>query len=148
VVPVITRPIGSHAKRKRSKKYEEERPSSSRARMAISPAEWIADGHVTCNVMCNGCLCTVNVRLDALLQDQPPAAPECDRMTVRSNEKDVAKLLLIASVAVAELAPALAEANRIAFEGWQNLVRGQSEILQETMKTVVTSAGQEDAMKK
>jgi phasin family protein len=43
---------------------------------------------------------------------------------------------------------ALAEANRIAFEGWQNLVRRQSEILQETMKNVVASAGQEDAMKK
>src|SRR5439155_25969704 len=43
---------------------------------------------------------------------------------------------------------ALAEANRIAFEGWQNLVRRQAEILQETMKKVVADAGQEDAMKK
>jgi phasin family protein len=43
---------------------------------------------------------------------------------------------------------ALAEANRIAFESWQSLVRRQSKILQETMKNVVASAGQEDAMKK
>jgi phasin family protein len=43
---------------------------------------------------------------------------------------------------------ALAEANRIAFEGWQSLVRRQAEILQETMKKVVADAGQEDAMKK
>ena len=43
---------------------------------------------------------------------------------------------------------ALAEANRIAFEGWQSLVRRQSEILRETMKKVVANAGQEDAMKK
>ena len=43
---------------------------------------------------------------------------------------------------------ALAEANRIAFEGWQSLVRRQGEILQETMKKVVADAGQEDAMKK
>jgi phasin family protein len=43
---------------------------------------------------------------------------------------------------------ALAEANRIAFEGWQRLVRRQAEILQETMKKVVADAGQEDAMKK
>ena len=43
---------------------------------------------------------------------------------------------------------ALAEANRIAFEGWQALVRRQAEILQETMKKVVTNAGQEDAVKK
>ena len=43
---------------------------------------------------------------------------------------------------------ALAEANRIALEGWQALVRRQAEILQETMKKVVTNAGQEDAVKK
>jgi hypothetical protein len=43
---------------------------------------------------------------------------------------------------------ALVEANRIAFEGWQRLVRRQAEILQETMKKVVADAGQEDAMKK
>jgi phasin family protein len=43
---------------------------------------------------------------------------------------------------------ALAEANRIAFEGWQRLVRRQAEILQETMKKVVANAGQEDAIKK
>ena len=42
---------------------------------------------------------------------------------------------------------ALAEANRIAFEGWQRLVRRQAEILQETMKKVVADAGREDAMK-
>ena len=41
---------------------------------------------------------------------------------------------------------ALAEANRIAFEGWQRLVRRQAEILQETMKKVVADAGQEDAI--
>ena len=43
---------------------------------------------------------------------------------------------------------ALAKANRIAFEGWQRLVRRQAEILQETMKKVVADAGQEDAIKK
>ena len=43
---------------------------------------------------------------------------------------------------------ALAEANRIAFEGWQRLVRQQAEILQETMKEVVANAGQQDAIKK
>ena len=43
---------------------------------------------------------------------------------------------------------ALAEANRIAFEGWQRLVRRQAEILQETMKKVVADAGQEDAKKR
>ena len=43
---------------------------------------------------------------------------------------------------------ALVKANRIAFEGWQRLVRRQAEILQETMKKVVADAGQEDAMKK
>ena len=43
---------------------------------------------------------------------------------------------------------ALAEANKIAFEGWQSLVRRQGEILQETMKKVVANAGQQDAMTK
>ena len=43
---------------------------------------------------------------------------------------------------------ALAKANRIAFEGWQRLVRRQAEILQETMKEVVANAGQQDAIKK
>ena len=43
---------------------------------------------------------------------------------------------------------ALAEANRIAFEGWQRLVRRQAEILQETMKEVVANAGQQDAIKR
>ncbi len=43
---------------------------------------------------------------------------------------------------------ALAEANRIVFEGWQRLVRRQAEILQETMKKVVADAGQVDAMKR
>jgi hypothetical protein len=38
---------------------------------------------------------------------------------------------------------ALAKANRIAFEGWQRLVRRQAEILQETMTKVVADAGQE-----
>ena len=43
---------------------------------------------------------------------------------------------------------ALTKANRIAFEGWQRLVRRQAEILQETMKKVVADAGQVDAMKR
>jgi phasin family protein len=43
---------------------------------------------------------------------------------------------------------ALAKANRIAFEGWQRLVRRQAEILQETMKEVVANAGQQDAIKR
>jgi phasin family protein len=43
---------------------------------------------------------------------------------------------------------ALAEANKIAFEGWQSLVRRQSEILQETMRKAVANAGQEDAIKR
>ena len=43
---------------------------------------------------------------------------------------------------------ALAEANRIAFEGWQRLVRRQAEMLQETMKKVVADAGQVDGMKR
>ena len=37
---------------------------------------------------------------------------------------------------------ALAKANRIAFEGWQRLVRRQAEIFQETMKKAVADAGQ------
>jgi hypothetical protein len=38
-----------------------------------SPAEWLADGHVTCNIQClNGhCRHVVDVRLDTLPQDQP-----------------------------------------------------------------------------
>jgi hypothetical protein len=43
---------------------------------------------------------------------------------------------------------ALAKANRIAFEGWQRLVRRQAKMLQETMKKVVSDAGREDAKKK
>ena len=43
---------------------------------------------------------------------------------------------------------ALVKANRIAFEGWQRLLRRQAEILRETMKKVVADAGQEDAAKK
>ena len=43
---------------------------------------------------------------------------------------------------------ALAKANRIAFEGWQRLVRRQAEMLQETMKKVVADASQQDAKKK
>src|SRR5467141_2235861 len=43
---------------------------------------------------------------------------------------------------------ALAKANRIAFEGWQRLVRRQAEILQETIKEVVANAGQQDAIKR
>ena len=43
---------------------------------------------------------------------------------------------------------ALTKANRIAFEGWQRLVRRQAEMLQETMEKVVADASQEDAAKK
>ena len=43
---------------------------------------------------------------------------------------------------------ALVKANRIAFEGWQRLVRRQAEMLQETMQKVVADASQEDAKKK
>jgi phasin family protein len=43
---------------------------------------------------------------------------------------------------------ALTKANRIAFEGWQRLVRRQAEMLQETMKKVVTDASQLDAKKR
>ena len=38
------------------------------------PADWIADGHVTCNVQCSGGKCDrrmVNVRLDTLPQGLP-----------------------------------------------------------------------------
>jgi phasin family protein len=41
---------------------------------------------------------------------------------------------------------ALAEANRIAFEGWQNLVRRQSEILQDSMKRAVEDAKGQTAL--
>jgi phasin family protein len=41
---------------------------------------------------------------------------------------------------------ALAEANRIAFEGWQNLVRRQSEILQDSMKRAVDDAKSQTAL--
>jgi phasin family protein len=43
---------------------------------------------------------------------------------------------------------AVAKANRIAFEGWQRLVRRQAEMLQETMKEVIADAGHEGAKKK
>jgi len=39
-----------------------------------SPAEWMADGHVTCNIQCSGGKCDhrmVDVRLDTLPQDVP-----------------------------------------------------------------------------
>jgi hypothetical protein len=37
-----------------------------------SPAEWLADGHVTCNIQCHGgCDRFVDVRLDTLPQDRP-----------------------------------------------------------------------------
>ncbi len=37
-----------------------------------SPAELIAEGHVTCHIQCHGgCGRSVDVRLDALPQDQP-----------------------------------------------------------------------------
>jgi phasin family protein len=42
---------------------------------------------------------------------------------------------------------ALAEANRIAFEGWQNLVRRQSEILQDSMKRAVEDSKNQNALK-
>jgi hypothetical protein len=38
------------------------------------PAEWLADGHVTCNIQCSGGKCDrrmVYVRLDTLPQDLP-----------------------------------------------------------------------------
>jgi phasin family protein len=40
---------------------------------------------------------------------------------------------------------ALTEANRIAFEGWQALVRRQSEILQQTMSEAVASARKQES---
>lgn len=40
---------------------------------------------------------------------------------------------------------ALAQANKIAFEGWQALVRRQSEILQETMTHALAEVGKHDA---
>ena len=43
---------------------------------------------------------------------------------------------------------ALTKANRIAFEGWQRLVRRQAEMLEEAMKKVVADASQQDAKKK
>jgi phasin family protein len=42
---------------------------------------------------------------------------------------------------------ALAQANRIAFEGWQNLVRRQSEILQDSMKRAADDAKNQTALK-
>jgi phasin family protein len=41
---------------------------------------------------------------------------------------------------------ALTQANRIAFEGWQNLVRRQSEILQDSMKRAVDDANSQTAL--
>jgi hypothetical protein len=35
------------------------------------PADWIADGHVTCNIQCRCDRRMVDVRLDTLPQDQP-----------------------------------------------------------------------------
>ena len=43
---------------------------------------------------------------------------------------------------------ALVKANRIAFEGWQRLVRRQAEMLQETMQKVVADASLLDAKKR
>jgi phasin family protein len=43
---------------------------------------------------------------------------------------------------------ALAEANRVAFEGWQALIRRQSEILQESMKQAMADAQMENAINK
>lgn len=42
---------------------------------------------------------------------------------------------------------ALTEANRIVFEGWQALIRKQSEIFQETMAQTVASARKQEAAK-
>ena len=42
---------------------------------------------------------------------------------------------------------ALTEANRVAFEGWQNLVRRQGEVLQESMKRAVAESQQPNALK-
>jgi phasin family protein len=41
---------------------------------------------------------------------------------------------------------AVITANKIAFEGWQALVRRQSEILQETMKEAIANARRQDAL--
>jgi hypothetical protein len=59
------------------------------------PAEWLADGHVTCSVHCLNGKCDrriVNVRLDALPQDQPWSvgdfetdAQARDRITIKSK---------------------------------------------------------------
>lgn len=43
---------------------------------------------------------------------------------------------------------ALAAANKVAFEGWQALVRRQSEILQDSMKQATADAQQENAINK
>ena len=48
----------------------------------------------------------------------------------------------------ADALEALTAANRIAFEGWQALIRRQSEILQEAMKQAVADASQQDALQK
>ena len=42
---------------------------------------------------------------------------------------------------------ALAEANRIAFEGWRALIRKQSEIFEETMSRAIASARKQDMAK-
>jgi phasin family protein len=42
---------------------------------------------------------------------------------------------------------ALTQANKIAFEGWQALIRRQAEILQETMSQTMALAGKKDAAK-
>jgi phasin family protein len=42
---------------------------------------------------------------------------------------------------------ALTKANKIAFEGWQALVRRQAEILQETMTQAIADARKQDAAK-
>ncbi|MBR0884780.1 hypothetical protein ABIF65_007086 [Bradyrhizobium japonicum] len=36
-----------------------------------SPAEWLAEGHVTCNIQCHGCRRTVDFPLDTLPQNRP-----------------------------------------------------------------------------
>ncbi len=43
---------------------------------------------------------------------------------------------------------ALAAANKVAFEGWQALIRRQSEILQDSMKQAMADAQQENAINK
>lgn len=42
---------------------------------------------------------------------------------------------------------ALAEANKIAFEGWQALIRKQSEMFQEIMEQTIANAGKQDIAK-